>query len=198
MEDRTSHCSSSSCRRSGLGIERGFSKSGERCFCGLSWVERTSWTDDNPGRRFITCPKMRVSICLDFCFVFYCKRFSKGIRFLCVNCFLNFQAEGGCKFFKWIDPEMCNRSKNIIPGLLRRIRELEHEVKMQGRVGYCGKCSVREEVGQFGNCIRIVLGCLLVIVIAWSWGSTCRWKYCGICNWHHVVVLGYVVTAFLV
>lgn len=57
---------------------------------------------------------------------------------------------------------MCNRSKNIIHGLLRRIRELEHEVKMQGRGGYCGKCSVREEVRQFGNCIRIVLACLLV------------------------------------
>ena len=87
----------------------------------------------------------------------------------CVCWFLNVQAEGGCKFFKWIDPEMCNISKNVIPGLLRGIRELEHEVQMQGRDRCCGKCCVREEVGQYANCIRIVLGFLLVCVMAWFW-----------------------------
>ena len=37
------------------------------------------------------------------------------------------QEDGGCGYFKWIDPEMCYRSKQIIPGLLRRKNMLESE-----------------------------------------------------------------------
>ncbi|KAG8369938.1 hypothetical protein BUALT_Bualt14G0065300 [Buddleja alternifolia] len=32
---------------------------------------------------------------------------------------------GGCGFFSWLDPPMCERSKNVIPGLLRSIRSME-------------------------------------------------------------------------
>ena len=31
-----------------------------RCHCGMIGVERTAWTDDNPGRRFIGCPRFKV------------------------------------------------------------------------------------------------------------------------------------------
>ncbi|KAK2983753.1 hypothetical protein RJ640_022695 [Escallonia rubra] len=36
---------------------------------------------------------------------------------------------GCCNYFAWYDPEMCERSKNIIPGLLRKIRSLEEELR---------------------------------------------------------------------
>ncbi|KAF4346295.1 hypothetical protein G4B88_000888 [Cannabis sativa] len=29
------------------------------CDCGELWVQRTSWTDTNPRRRFIGCKKMK-------------------------------------------------------------------------------------------------------------------------------------------
>ncbi|KAK3206901.1 hypothetical protein Dsin_020947 [Dipteronia sinensis] len=37
----------------------------------------------------------------------------------------NFRGDSNCGFFRWYGPPMCARSKLIIPGLLRRIRELE-------------------------------------------------------------------------
>ena len=30
-----------------------------------------------------------------------------------------------CRFFAWIDPPMCERAKIVIPGLIRRINNLE-------------------------------------------------------------------------
>ncbi|KAK4400195.1 hypothetical protein Sango_1125600 [Sesamum angolense] len=35
---------------------------------------------------------------------------------------------GGCRFFAWEDPPICQRARTIIPGLLRRINGLEGEV----------------------------------------------------------------------
>ncbi|GER28198.1 acyl transferase [Striga asiatica] len=32
---------------------------------------------------------------------------------------------GGCNFFSWVDPPICDRSKNIMPKLLRKINALE-------------------------------------------------------------------------
>ncbi|GER38052.1 GRF zinc finger family protein [Striga asiatica] len=36
-------------------------------------------------------------------------------------------AEKACRFWNWFDPPMCARSKEIIPGLLRKINRLEAE-----------------------------------------------------------------------
>ncbi|PIN03175.1 hypothetical protein CDL12_24306 [Handroanthus impetiginosus] len=36
---------------------------------------------------------------------------------------------GGCSYFAWIDPPMCSRSRQIIPGLLWRINKIEDELK---------------------------------------------------------------------
>ncbi|KAL7120200.1 hypothetical protein ACP275_02G108700 [Erythranthe tilingii] len=36
---------------------------------------------------------------------------------------------GGCNYFIWVDPPMCERSCQIIPGLLRRINNNEKELK---------------------------------------------------------------------
>ncbi|KAL3630978.1 hypothetical protein CASFOL_023962 [Castilleja foliolosa] len=64
-----------------------------RCHCGIQLQLVTSWTDDNPGRRFQACPNYKMSSC--------------------------------CGFFRWFDEEMCSRSKEVIPGLLRKTNKLE-------------------------------------------------------------------------
>ncbi|KAL3647991.1 hypothetical protein CASFOL_008959 [Castilleja foliolosa] len=56
-----------------------------RCHCGIQLQFVTSWTDDNPGRRFQACPNYKL----------------------------------------WFDEEMCSRSKEVIPGLLRKTNKLE-------------------------------------------------------------------------
>ncbi|KAM6548758.1 hypothetical protein CsatB_010401 [Cannabis sativa] len=35
---------------------------------------------------------------------------------------------GGCYFWEWIDPPMCERASEVVPGLLRKIRRLEGEI----------------------------------------------------------------------
>ena len=70
----------------------------EMCFCNKVSVVKTSWTNRNPGRRFLSCGK-----------------------------------RNGCSFFIWIDPPMCNRARMIIPGLLRRLTEMEEDIKRAKR-----------------------------------------------------------------
>ncbi|GKE04149.1 zinc finger, GRF-type containing protein [Tanacetum coccineum] len=36
------------------------------CFCGLPAVTRTSWTDTNPGRKFLGCPQIEGQRCIYF------------------------------------------------------------------------------------------------------------------------------------
>ncbi|KAL7124209.1 hypothetical protein ABFS83_14G033100 [Erythranthe nasuta] len=66
------------------------------CKCGFRLPVITSWTPDNPGRRYQACP--------------------------------NYGKSTYCGVFKWLDPEICGRSKMIIPGLLRRVNKLEAEL----------------------------------------------------------------------
>ncbi|PIN06779.1 hypothetical protein CDL12_20663 [Handroanthus impetiginosus] len=48
----------------------------------------------------------------------------------------NFREARGCSFFSWMDPPVCERSRQIIPGLLRRVNKLENEVtKFEKEVG---------------------------------------------------------------
>ena len=42
--------------------------------------------------------------------------------------------EKGCRFFQWFDAEMCERSKSLIPSLLRKIDRVEKEnAKIQAK-----------------------------------------------------------------
>ncbi|GER41163.1 GRF zinc finger containing protein [Striga asiatica] len=36
---------------------------------------------------------------------------------------------GGCTYFIWIDPPMCMRSRQVIPGLRKRVDRLEAEIR---------------------------------------------------------------------
>ncbi|KAL8034845.1 hypothetical protein ABFX02_12G057100 [Erythranthe guttata] len=65
------------------------------CDCGLKVFVQTSWTEGNPGRRFVTCPSRNRS---------------------------------KCKFVYWCDPSICDRGKQIIPGLLKKINILQIEL----------------------------------------------------------------------
>ena len=37
----------------------------------------------------------------------------------------------GCNFFGWYDPPICNRARQVIPGLLRKVDLLEKKVEAQ-------------------------------------------------------------------
>ncbi|KAL0401317.1 UNVERIFIED_CONTAM: hypothetical protein Slati_4161600 [Sesamum latifolium] len=68
------------------------------CFCGFEVIVRTSWTNSNPGRQFRDCPV------ITYVFGSY------------------------CRVFQWVDPPMCRRAKEIIPGLLSRINDQERQL----------------------------------------------------------------------
>lgn len=83
------------------------------------------------------------------------------LRLFVTEILFPFMQRNGCTFWEWADPEMCDRSKHIIPGLLRKINRLEEErnagkgkmknpwfwvsVFMFGMVIYllCSKCNRR-------------------------------------------------------
>ncbi|KAL8478359.1 hypothetical protein ACS0TY_030318 [Phlomoides rotata] len=83
----------------------------------------TSWTDENPGRRFATCMNSR---------------------------------KNGCSFWKWNDDPMCQRSKMIIPGLLRRINANEAEIKKLKKIQKKEKCRM------------VVLVVILCMILCWN------------------------------
>ncbi|CAN1777279.1 hypothetical protein LINPERHAP1_LOCUS13997 [Linum perenne] len=74
------------------------------CKCHLPTVVLTSWTEDNPGRRFFSC--------------------GRGYE---VN-------NPRCDFFMWVDAPIEDRAKQVINGLLRKLRQYERQMKME-RVG---------------------------------------------------------------
>ncbi|CAN0846912.1 hypothetical protein LINGRAHAP2_LOCUS19302 [Linum grandiflorum] len=69
-----------------------------RCGCGENIVLLTSWTEDNPGRRFWKCRSRH-------------KTNTRGLR----------------HYFEWHDPPVEKQSKQVINGLLRRLNKLEGE-----------------------------------------------------------------------
>ncbi|PQQ04758.1 uncharacterized protein Pyn_16373 [Prunus yedoensis var. nudiflora] len=72
------------------------------CWCGKAATIRTSWIDSNPGRRFSMCA---AKVC----------ETNKGFK--------------GRQFWAWFDPAMCERSKAVIPGLLKSQNRLEKSVR---------------------------------------------------------------------
>ncbi|XP_062080217.1 uncharacterized protein LOC133784969 [Humulus lupulus] len=67
--------------------------------CGFESIIRTSWTVDNPGRRFYGCPNYKRNV------------------------------NDGCRFLRWIDPIHGARNRNDLGGLFRRFEEIEANVK---------------------------------------------------------------------
>ncbi|KAL6293845.1 hypothetical protein ACE6H2_001987 [Prunus campanulata] len=42
-------------------------------------------------------------------------------------CDKNWNSKRGMHFFEWVDNETCPRGKQVVPGLLRRLRAMEEE-----------------------------------------------------------------------
>ena len=40
------------------------------------------------------------------------------------------QSAGACGFFSWVDPPLCTRVRQIIPGLLRRTNDLQAKLEV--------------------------------------------------------------------
>ncbi|CAN1179039.1 hypothetical protein LINPERPRIM_LOCUS36866 [Linum perenne] len=72
------------------------------CRCHELTVLRTSWTEDNPGRRFFTCSRR------------YEARKAK------------------CDFFMWADDSFEDLPKEVINGLLRKLDQYERHLRAQG------------------------------------------------------------------
>ena len=70
----------------------------------------------------------------------------------------------------WIDPEMCKRSKEVIPGLIRRINQLEFEIE-RIKIMNDGMSEITDEgpsgSNKFGK-FRL-FGVLVVIGLIVSW-----------------------------
>ncbi|MBA0556469.1 hypothetical protein Golob_026567, partial [Gossypium lobatum] len=60
------------------------------CYCGNPTKLNTSWSNDNPGRRF-----------------FGCKKFGSGFQ-------------KPCQFFSWFDPPLTPYSQIVLLGLLKK------------------------------------------------------------------------------
>ncbi|KAL4333057.1 hypothetical protein GQ457_07G010940 [Hibiscus cannabinus] len=67
------------------------------CRCEKRTVLKTSWSDDNSGRRFFGCSN-------------YGKKF-----------------QNSCRFFQWYELPMSYREKSLLVGLLRKIRNNDRE-----------------------------------------------------------------------
>ncbi|KAH1228992.1 hypothetical protein GmHk_10G028863 [Glycine max] len=65
------------------------------CLCNIEAPLVTSWTEENPGRRFYGCGLYK----------------DIGTK--------------GCNFFQWHDPVGNNRQKKIIVGLMKEVDELK-------------------------------------------------------------------------
>ena len=72
----------------------GLRKRGIRCWCDLESPLMTSWTHENPGRRFHGCGNFKV------------------IR------------KKGCNYFQWVDEEMSSRAKEMVRSLKDKNEEL--------------------------------------------------------------------------
>ncbi|CAK8569970.1 unnamed protein product [Lathyrus sativus] len=85
----------SSTNQSGSGIKR----RGNRCCCEFESPLITSWTYDNPGRRFHGCGNFKV------------------------------MRKKGCNYVQWVDEDMSSRAKDVIRSLKDKNEELMDVIK---------------------------------------------------------------------
>ncbi|XP_058734393.1 uncharacterized protein LOC131606133 [Vicia villosa] len=66
-----------------------------QCYCGFDSPLSTSWTTQNPGRRFYGCGLYKL------------------------------HGKKGCSFFDWYDEKIPDRSQEVINSLLKKVNELK-------------------------------------------------------------------------
>ncbi|KAL3817891.1 hypothetical protein ACJIZ3_003796 [Penstemon smallii] len=127
---------------------------GRTCFCGCTVRMFTSRTSQNPGRRFLRCPKLHLST-------------------------FSYLLGEKCDFFEWVDQHMCDRAGTIIPGLLVRLNQLEDH----NRIVEVEKNRLSEENRLLYDCVvqlqvtnnalryklKLVLICAICCLLAFVW-----------------------------
>ncbi|XP_020082379.1 uncharacterized protein LOC109705975 [Ananas comosus] len=73
------------------------------CHCGLPYTIKTSWTQNNPGRRFYGCPRYRM------------------------------QESNACNYFGWYDPQFTSQSISMVNGLLESNNKLREEAAVAAK-----------------------------------------------------------------
>lgn len=97
----------------------------EKCYCGLLLRVCTSWTDQNPDRRFRSRENYLV-----------CKVLDGFIIYVCLECCLKNSWVYPCRMglvvaiLGGLVPPLCERCNDIILGLLRRLACLDEECKV--------------------------------------------------------------------
>ncbi|CAN1802370.1 hypothetical protein LINPERHAP1_LOCUS23347 [Linum perenne] len=124
------------------------------CRCNELSVLRTSWTEDNPGRRFFTCSR-RYEV-----------------------------SKAKCDFFMWADDSIEGRAKEVINGLLRKLNQYERQMRTQrsgissmngseqsassftgtGGSGGVEERKEKEKSGLYVMCLAVVVGVVSGIV----------------------------------
>ncbi|KAG6510592.1 hypothetical protein ZIOFF_028617 [Zingiber officinale] len=123
------------------------------CYCGLRATLWTSWKETNPGRRFFSCPKFRVSF-------IYIKL--------------------GCDFFLWHDPELSERTKTIINHLKMDNKKLQMEIcELKKNNSFKGAIDCNDLLEDVNNSVTIKLSdeiCSLnrkfrvaIVVVVFTW-----------------------------
>ncbi|XP_062150541.1 uncharacterized protein LOC133859225 [Alnus glutinosa] len=106
------------------------------CYCDLPAPLKTSWTTNNPGRRFWGCATY------------------------------NSRTKSACKFFKWKDNPTCARGKEVLKEIMKKVNELEDEngnllAKMKDLENERDSCMERVRQLQKGDDKRMeIINCL--------------------------------------
>ncbi|KAL7125577.1 hypothetical protein ABFS83_14G126000 [Erythranthe nasuta] len=71
----------------------------------------------------------------------------------------------GCGTFCWCDPPMCDRSKQIIPGLIKRINALQAQAEMALMNDLKNKKTMTKSYGWFvPYAVAVVLICIVLCI----------------------------------
>ncbi|KAM6543472.1 hypothetical protein CsatB_007919 [Cannabis sativa] len=97
-------------------------------------------------------------------------------------------ADGGCKFFEWMDVESCGRCREIIPGLLRKITKLEDQLMLYEENEHL---QANQDLGKVHGCdcghiwyvmdMALVLPLLMECIFGTICGTVCGTGF-GVCT----------------
>ncbi|XP_058722190.1 uncharacterized protein At4g04775-like [Vicia villosa] len=114
--------------------QSGVRRRGSRCWCGLESPLMTSWTYENPGRRFHGCGNFKV------------------------------MKRKGCNYFQWVDEDMSNRAKDLIRTLKDKNDEIADLLKDTKNSEDLLKMKIKLMSYFVGFCMVFVLLLVLALV----------------------------------
>ncbi|PWA53805.1 zinc finger, GRF-type [Artemisia annua] len=97
-----------------------------RCHYGRVAIVKTSWTNANPGRRFYSCPIQWLGAIVEELLLL--KHLGLMLTLVVGFTLARFKIQTVDGLIGMTPPPMCNRSLEIIPGLLRSRNNLERAI----------------------------------------------------------------------